>query len=245
MTGEDDLFDALQRTDPWTAALTPERFESALTDFPLTFAHGWDFARLTWNIQDVAEIGRVQPPQSNSDARKELEKLAQKARALARGLNGTGDTATFEVLWELAPKDEEASNLSSAGTQDFSLMIEPLIQCANLLERSASQIGLRRPQLPRWRDKQNQERRVAFALALMPMFQDAFGIQARADNWQLAYNDEPFWPDFYRRIWNEIFPKADKLNLSQVLQEAARLSPKISGIMRELAEAIPPENWKE
>lgn len=79
----------------------------------------------------------------------------------------------------------------------------------------------------------------------MPIFQDAFGIEARADNWQLAYEDEPCWPDFYRRIWNEIFPDADKLNLSQVLQEAARLSPKIADIVRKLTEAIPSENLKE
>lgn len=245
-TGEDDLFDALQRGDPWTAAITAERLEDALNGFPLTFAGEWDFARLTRKIQDVAAIGRVPPPQSNSDARKELEKLAQKARALAEAMDGMRDTAAFEVLWELAPKNHEGRTLDSASTEDFrTLIIKPLIKSANLLESAASQIGLRRPQLPRWREKQRQERRVGFALALMPIFQAAFDAEPRADNWQREYDDAPCWPDFFRRIWNEIFPDAGKLNLSEVLQEAARLFPTISEVVRELTEAIPEENLRE
>ncbi len=224
-TEDDDLFDALQRGDPWTAAITPERLAGALKGFPLTFADGWDIARLARKIQGVAEIGRVPPPQSNSDARKELKKLAHKARALAEALDGMGHTAIFEVLWELAPKNQDGRSLASASTEDFKTLITgPLIQSAHLLEGAASQIGLRRPQLPRWRDKERQERRIGFALAVMPIFRGAFDTDPRADNWQLAYDDEPSWPDFFRRICKEIFPDARKLNLSEVLQEAARFS---------------------
>lgn len=107
------LFDALERTDSWTAALTKKRIERALKNFPLSFSAGWDFARLTWHIKGAAGIGRIQPPQSNSDARKELDQWASKARTLADGIKGIGDTATFEVLWELAPKNEEGSTLDS------------------------------------------------------------------------------------------------------------------------------------
>lgn len=243
MTRDVDFLDALHRTDPWIAAITSERIQGALRSFPLSFSEGWDFPRLTCNIQDVAGIGRIEPPQSYADARKDLNRLAHKARALAESLCGIGDTASFEILWQLAPRNSEGSSSGSASTEDFErLIIQPLTESANLFEVASSQIGLRRPQLPRWREKQRQERRVGFALSLMPIFRSAFGIATRADNWQFEYDDEPCWPDFFRRIWRELYPDADKLNLSEVLQEAARLEPQIAEAINKLTEATRVQN---
>ena len=98
---------------------------------------------------------------------------------------------------------------------------------ANVLSRAASQIGTQRPQPPRWTQKDRQEKRIGFAICLMPIFEEAYDTPARANNWLAEYGEEHAWPDFYRRIYQELVPDAKQLNLAEVLQEAARAMPGI------------------
>ena len=77
----------------------------------------------------------------------------------------------------------------------------------------------------------------------MPIFEAAYETAARANNWGAEYGEEHPWPDFYRRIYTELFPDAGGLNLSEVLQQARRERPHVAAFKRWLEEdAIQAEN---
>lgn len=249
MSDGDDFLSELHRTDPWIAAITPERIAAALEGFPLPLAAGWDLARLARSIQDTANAARGDPPQSDADAIAELAKLADKAKALHRAISRMGETAEIAAFWEAFRHSGESHNADRIDYDDDykPLMLQPLETIANILARAASQTGTQRKQAPRWQEKHRQERRIGFAIALIPVFQSAFDTPARANNWGAEYGDEHPWPEFYRRIYVELFPGAGRLNLPEVLQEAARQLPHVEAMKQWLdgQEATLPENSSE
>lgn len=249
MSGGDDFLSGLHRTDPWVAAITPERIAAALDGFPLPLAEGWDWARLARSIQDTANAARGDPPQSDADAIVELTKLADKAKALHRAISRMGETAEIAAFWEAFRHLGASRNADRIDYHDDykPVMLQPLEAIANILARAASQVGTQRTQTSRWREKHRQERRIGFAIALTPIFQNAFDTPARANNWGAEYGDEHPWPEFYRRIYVALFPGAERLNLPEVLQEAARQLPHVEAMKRWLEgqEATLPEDSGE
>jgi hypothetical protein len=67
--------------------------------------------------------------------------------------------------------------------------------------------------------------RARFAMGLTHVFEPAFGMAVNASNWPASYGIEHPWPKFFRRIYGMLFPEAERLNLPEVLQEAARQLP--------------------
>lgn len=245
MSSGEDFLNELHRTDPWIAAITAERIAGALEGFPLPLAEGWNLARLAMAIQDTANAARGNPPQGDADAIAELEKLAEKAEALRRAISRMGETADISAYWEVSRHLAESRKAEQVNQDDYNaLMLYPLETIANVLARAASQIGTQRKQTSGWRKKNVQERRISFAIALIPIFQESFNTPARANNWGAEYGREHPWPDFYRRIYVELFPGAERLNLPKVLQEAARELPHVEAMKRWLdeQEATRPEN---
>lgn len=228
---DDDFISELHRTDPWIAAITPERIAKAVEGFPLPLAEGWDLTRLARAIQDTANNARGQAPQGDADAIAELTKLAEKAKALRRAISRMGETAEMAAFWEVFRHLGESRKAEAINQDDYNaLMLDPLETIANVLARAASQTGTQRKQAPGWRKKNAQERRIGFAIALIPIFQESFDTPARANNWGAEYGEEHPWPDFYRRIYGELFPEAERLNLPEVLQEAARQLPHVKAM---------------
>lgn len=249
MSAGDDFLSELRRTDPWIAAITPERIAAALEGFPLPLAEGWNLVRLARSIQDTANVARGDPPQGDVDAIAELEKLAEKAKALHRAIFHMGETAQIAAFWEVSRHLGENRNTDRVDFDDDykPLMLHPLETIANILARAASQTGTQRKQTAGWRKRHGKERRIGFAIALTPVFQSAFGTPARANNWGAEYGEEHPWPEFYRRIYVELFPDAERLNLPEVLQEAARELPHVEAMKRWLEgqEVTRPENSGE
>lgn len=249
MSADDDFLSELQRTDPWIAAITPERVGDALAGFPLPLADGWNLMRLVREIQDIANYARGETPQGNAAAIKELKQLAKQAEALRVGIKRLGETAENAVFWELFRHSGEGQKAERIDYDDDyrSAMLHPLVAIKNVLTRAASQIGTQKPQAPRWPERHRRDRRVGFAVALIPIFQDSFDTPARANNWRAEYGEEHPWPDFFRRIYGELSPEAERLNLSEVLQEAARELPKVEEMRRWLdeQEATRSENFGE
>lgn len=249
MSEKEDFVSTLHLTDPWIAAITPERIASALDGFTLQLAAGWHFRRLARAIQDVADFARGDRPQSNAEAIKQLSGLAKKAKALHQAIARLGDTAEAAAFWEVFRYLEGPQNPDGADYENdyLGLMHKPLETIANILARAASQVGTQPGQPPKWRKRQGYERRVNFAMALTPVFQSAFDTPARANNWSAEYGNEHPWPEFYRRIYVELFPGAERLNLPEVLQEAARQLPHVEAMKQWLAgqEATLPENFSE
>lgn len=217
-------------TDPWIMAITPERIARALAGFPLRLADGWDLARLTREIQNLANLGRdivhIGPTrQSDRNAKRELEKLARSAKSVLEGLEAPGNTAFYAVIARAALANEvETGHLgydTDAYRRDF---LAPLQNISNMLALAAADIGNRPRQRPRWTEKETQTMRVRFALMLAGVFADAFSQEAKADNWHIEYGDQSQpWPDFYQRIHGELFGVTEGLNLQEVLQIAARI----------------------
>lgn len=236
MTG-DDWVDNLHLTDPWIAEITPARIEDSLSDFPLRYADGWNVERLTLEVQGIANIGRGEVPQGDAAAKKQLLKLAAYAKPLARGLRNLGDTSNYAVMFELLRSD-----LDERGRRepDYGVELESLAgtvaRIESALRRAASQLATRRPQPPRWTEAAEKDRRVMFAMVLAPIFERAFGTTARANNWGAGYGVEHPWPMFFRRIYTTLFPEAERLNLTEVLQEAARELPKLEAMKKALAQ---------
>lgn len=233
-----DFLSELHRTDPWIRAITSERIAVALEGFPLPLAEGWDWTRLARSIQDTANAARGDPPQSDADAKAELVKLADKAKALHRAISRMGETAEIAAFWEAFRHLQVRQNANRIDYDDDykPLMLDSLETIANILAGAASQAGTQRKQAPRWQEKHRQERRIGFAIALTPVFQSAFDTPARANNWHVEYGDEHPWPEFYRRIYVELFPGSERLNLPKVLQEAARQLPHVEAMKQWLDE---------
>lgn len=231
MSNEDDWFENLHRTDPWIAAITPERIQDALSGFSLRFADDWNWERLTSEIQDIANIGRGNALQGDAVAKRELRRLAGYARALAKGLPNLGDTAANAVMFDLLRSDEETQG---SREPDYGAVLEALADTAKQTEsallRAASQLATKPTQPPRWTQAEAKSRRVMFAIALTPIFEGAFGTPARAINWDAEYGIEHPWPQFFQRIYMALFPKVKRLNLSEVLQEAARELPQVEAM---------------
>lgn len=243
---ERDFASELLRTDPWIAAITAERISRTLNGFTLDTAQGWDMPRLAEAIRDVANAARGKPPQSDSAAKIELAALADKARALRKGIERLGDTAELAAFFDLARRlGDEAGSSQIDFEDDYKrLMVQPLQTIDATLRRAASQLSTHRPQPPRWREKDRQDRRVGFAIALMSVFEGAFDTPARANNWAAAYGEEHPWPDFYRRVYCELMPGEARLNISEVLQEAARQKPRVEAFRRAL-DATPSDDCGE
>lgn len=223
----EDALQHLHRTDPWIAAITAERVARTLKGFQLPLADGWNEARLSEAIQDVASAARGEPPQGDSEAIIELTKLADRANELRRGISRLGETAETAAFFEVLRRFGEARTRINYDEDYKPVMLQPLQVIAEVFAGAASQLSTRRKQAPGWKLKSNQERRVAFAIALTPVFQSAFDSPARANNWRAEYGEEHPWPDFFRRIYGELFPETKRLNLPEVLQEAARELPRV------------------
>ena len=236
-TGRDFLSD-LHSTDSWIAAITPKRIEAALNGFSLPLTDGWNLSSLTSKIQDVANAARGDPPQGDADAIAELQRLAGKAKALHRAISRMGQTAEMAAFWEVFRYLDENQNVDRIDYRDDyrPLMLHPLETIANILARAASQTATQRKQVAGWQRKHDQDRRIYFAVALTPIFQSAFHTPARANNWRAAYGEEHPWPDFYRRIYGVLRPEVERLNLGEVLQEAARQFPRVEALKQWLEE---------
>jgi hypothetical protein len=217
-------------TDPWIEAITPERIARALAGYPLPLAHGWDMTRLTRAVQAIANLGRDKlhlgpTRQSDRDAKKELEKLARQALAVGDGIEALGDGAFYAVIMGAAIVNQGESGHLGYRSDDYPReFVEPLRKIAKILSLAAENVGARPRQKPRWTEKEAKAMRVRFALVLAGVFADAFDQEPKADNWHADLDDRPQpWPDFYRRIYGELFGKTEGLNLQEVLQEAARI----------------------
>lgn len=233
-----DLSEELHLSDPWVEAISSERIGKALEGFSLPFADGWDCDALTVEIQKLARPPIQENPQSNSAAIKELSRLSEKAKALRYGIESMGDTAERAAFFDLLRRMDEENDQSQLDYQNdyLRLMVEPLKLIEYVLARSASQLDLSPPQKPRWTQRLATEKRISFAISLTPVFEQAFDTPARANNWKAEYGEEHAWPDFFRRVHVELYPDETRLNLPEVLQDAARWRPHVSS-MREYLEA--------
>lgn len=231
----DDLLRELSRSDPWIAAITPERIENALAGFRLPLADGWTIARLCDEIQGMANIGRGEPPQSNAKAIAELRRLSDKAEALVKGIKRAGDTAQRAAFFEFFRRTSETDNsrVSDYGEAYQAALIDAVQLVHEVLARAASQIGTEPKQRPRWTERERQQKRVGFAVMLMPVFEAAFATTARANNWQADFGMEHPWAEFFRRVYSELFPGATRLNVPEVLQEAAREAPQLAAFVKQ------------
>jgi hypothetical protein len=242
---EEDFISELNRTDPWIAAITPERIERAMGGFPLPLSEGRNWAHLARQIQDVAIFSRGQTPQGDAEAKAELGKLANKAKALRLGIERMGGTATFAAFFDVLQREEERRGAKQIDwDSDYApLMLHSLQAIEDVLARAASQIATQQKQVPGWQKKVAQERRVGFAIHLSAVFEDAFGAQAKSHNWAADFGKEHPWREFYRRIYSELFPEAERLNLGEVLQQAAQLRQKLEAVTRQLEQdATRPQN---
>lgn len=223
----DNLIGELHLTNPWVAAISQDRIEKALEGFPLPLADGWDYGSLTRAIQASAMPPVDDTPQSDAAAKKELHGLAKKASTLRSGIENLGNTAELAAFFDLLRRMEEERGQTQLDYQNdyLSRMVEPLVLIEHVLARAASQIGTKPPQRPRWTERFATEKRVAFAIALTPIFEDAFATPARSNNWKAEYGEEHAWPSFFKRIHRELYPEVTRLNLSEVLQDAARWLP--------------------
>lgn len=234
MTG-DDWVENLHLTDPWIAAITSARIGDALSDFPLPYADGWSVERLTSELQGIANYGRGRVAEGDAAAKKELRRLAGYAKALAVGLRKLGDTATNAIMFELLRSDLENRD---SREPDYGAVLEGVIGTAarteSTLLRAASQMATKPRQRPRWTEAEVKSRRVGFAIMLAPIFEQAFGTTARANNWGAEYGMEHPWPKFFRQIYLELFPGNERLNLAEVLQEAAQERPQVEAMIKAL-----------
>ena len=119
---EGDWLDDLHRTDPFIAAITPEKIESALSGFPLGLVNGWNMSRLALEIQNIAGLGRAHPGDSperlsNVDARTQITSLALLAVKLRQGLEGLPAEAEKFVFWEAYHCSESLADLPEADFQ--------------------------------------------------------------------------------------------------------------------------------
>lgn len=235
---DDDFVSKLGRTDPWVAAITADRIEQALQNFPLPLVEGWDMARLALSIQDNVGIARGKAPQGNAEAIRQLIKAADIADKLHKAITSLGDTAELAAFWELERhRREEHGTEGTNYERDYRpTMLDSVAKVQNVLARAASQLSTHRQQGPRWTEREAAERRVGFALFLMPVFEEAYGKPARANNWKAEYGEEHEWPMFFRSIYMELFPHVEALNLAEVLQEAARQRPNFEALKRALSE---------
>lgn len=246
MSDGPDFLDELHLTDPWIAAITPGRIEAALVGFTLTMAEGWTVARLTSEIQGRANLARGDAPQGDAAAKTELRNLATRAAALRDQLARLGETAENATFFEVM----RLKGGTRAHTDHFDydddykpMMLDPLETIANALSRAASSIEGQSRQTTRWSDRHKREQRTDFAVALMPVFEAAYLTPARANNWAAEYGETLPWPDFFRRIYCELFPAAARLNLAEILQDAARWLPEVEAMQRwqEQQDAIRPD----
>lgn len=252
---EPDWVDSLHLTDPWIASITPERISAALADFPLPFAESWNIERLTRAIQDKADLSREGPStgpmrQSNSKARAELEKLSKLSKKLLDDIVGLSGTAERAAYWSafgyFQSRDEAPAGSPADGYFQFSTdsfhdkLTAPLSQLATILEHATWQVGSE-SQTKKWRKKEAQWLRVRFAMGLTPVFEQAFGRAARANNWAAEYGEQHPWPNFYQRIYQELHSDVYQLNLGEVLQQAAQMLPVANAVRASPKEAIQSE----
>lgn len=241
---ESDLVDSLHLTDRWIASITSERISAALADFALPFVEGWDITRLTRAIQDKANLSRERRStgplrQSNSEARLELSRLSNLGKKLLEGIEGLASTSETAAFWSAFGYFESHDEISAGspaegyftfGPDDFRVKLTtPLLQLTEILDHATWQVGTE-TQSAKWRQKESQRLRVRFAMGLAPIFEQAFGRSARANNWAIEYGEQHPWPDFYQRIYQTLHGKADGLNLGEVLQEAVQIA---KGAIRE------------
>ena len=209
--------------NPWVAEITPIRIEKALKGFSLPLAEGWNYQQLTLEIQMISRPLEDDTPQSNRAAIKELLDLAAKAKALRGGIERLGDTAQTAALFDLWRRLEEEQDEVQFDTADFlRLIVEPLRLIEHTMARSASQQSLAPKQMPRWTERLAKDRRIGFAIALAPIFEEAFATPAHSANWRAEYGEVNEWHDFYKRLHFELYPEIRQLNLSEVVQAAAR-----------------------
>ena len=208
---------ARRRKDPWIAAITPERVGKALDGFVLPFSDGWNLERLTNAIQSLPHYERDGPSQSRKAAIAELRALASKARRLRQSFEKIGATA------DIAAFDEFDLAFRNDPTVDYGdLIIPSLDRFEKVMDQAISRLKSEGKQAPKWQMKAASEGRAAFAVLLMGLFEIAFGIPAKSNNWAAEYGLDHPWPDFFERIYRELFPKTRGLNRSELLQEAAR-----------------------
>lgn len=209
--------------NPWVAEITPIRIEKALKGFPLPLAEGWDYQSLTLEIQMISRPLEDDTPQSNRAAIKELLDLAAKAKVLRGGIERLGDTAQTAALFDLRQRLEEEQGEAQFGYAEYlRLIVEPLRLIEQTMARAASQQSLAPRQMPRWTERLAKDRRIGFAIALAPIFEGAFATPAHSANWRAEYGEVNEWHDFYKRVHCELYPEIKELNLSEVLQAAAR-----------------------
>jgi hypothetical protein len=243
-----DLYSELGRSDPWVKAITPERIARAIEGFPLPLVEGWDIALLTTRIQDVAAFSREQTPQGDAEAKKELRKLAARAKDLRRSLERMGGTSNFATFIEVLQREYESQGTQQIDwNEDYKQMMHhPLKVIEEVLTRAASQICTQPKQAPGWQRRAVQERRVKVAIDLGRVFEEAYGLSAKSHNWAADFGKEHPWRRFYRRIYVELFPEDDRLNLTKVLHEAAKLRPQLEAVTRELMQdATREQNLRE
>jgi hypothetical protein len=151
--------------------------------------------------------------------------LARKASAVLDGLEAPGNGTFYAVIVRAAfVREEETGHIGYRSDDYLQDFVEPLRKISRILSLAAADVEARPQQRPRWTEKESQAMRVRFALMLAGVFEDAFGQQAKADNWQTEYDDQPQpWPTFYRCIFGELFGETDGLNLPEMLQMAARI----------------------
>lgn len=202
------LNDRLIRSDPRSALLTEGAVSDALKGFPLTPKPGMEWlaraiqGALYWSDSDPFTSGCNEPepwPESNTEAKENIQKLAQNAEDLFAGL--------LKHYWEF-------ENILGPNGR-FQDAIEELEWLAAGLSEAAAAWPKARP---RGRETATRKQRIHRAACLSPVFEMAFDCIPAVNNW--PESDGGPWRDFYQRIVRLAFGEVKTPDWKGVLKVA-------------------------
>lgn len=207
------------------AKITPEVIRQALEGF--AFRPQKEFAWLVRGIRAALYVSRAgpgysPPTVSNSEVREELLKLSKQASDCWQALwtrSSSADSAIFDFAFRAESNwGEEGGASQPPELARFSEAVRDLEWLADFLRSVGDS---KKPQQPKWRQKDAFEQRVFRGQCLAVIYEEAFGKPATvvtgARTTALGH-----WADFYQRMVAMAFDERATPNLEGVLDEARR-----------------------
>ncbi len=212
--------------------VTRDALAKTLEGFALTLEPGRDLDWLAMAVRRALSISMREEsdgPQrtSNTDIRKELERLAELAGSTWRELFECKHSVDYR-LWTIAWRhwDGEDGNVSEpADYRRFKAAVGELDWLTRFLRQAA-----RETESPRgsWRSKERKWLRIERGQFLAPIFEAAFGQPVSANNFpnDARHKAPTAFMDFYQRMVALAFGEQATADLSGVLKAACQLHRK-------------------